>query len=203
MRTRRPSTAGPPDVVTTAVTVRASLGGVAAAPRPRRPPPPLTQEFWSARGQGAPPEGDPVVLNIVVGDPKAGEAYFAKTCTSCHTVKDMEGIATRTGDPMALQNYWVGGGGGRGGRGGRGGTPSQATATVTDASGQKFEGRLIRLDDFSVVIAPEQGMTRSFRRDGDVPKVEVRDPRQAHLKLLPSYTDKDIHDVTAYLVTFK
>ena len=156
-----------------------------------------------ARGQGAPPEGDPVVLNIVVGDPKAGEAYFAKTCASCHTVKDMEGIATRTGDPMALQNLWVGGGGGRGGRGGRGSALPQVTATVTDASGQKFEGRLIRLDDFTVVIAPETGMARSFRRDGDVPKVEVRDPRQAHLKLLPSYTDKDIHDVTAYLVTFK
>jgi cytochrome c oxidase cbb3-type subunit 3 len=155
-----------------------------------------------ARGQGAPPEGDPVVLNIVVGDPKAGEAYFAKTCTPCHTVKDMAGIATRTGDPMALQNFWVGGGG-RGGRGGRGGGGSPVTAVVTDASGQKFEGRLIRIDDFMVVIAPETGMQRSFRRDGDVPRVEVRDPRQAHLKLLPTYTDKDIHDVTAYLVTFK
>lgn len=157
----------------------------------------------TARGQGAPPAGPDIELNIVVGDAKAGEAYFKKTCTACHTVKDMEGIATRAGEPMALQNLWVGGGGGRGGRGGRGGTPSQVTALVTDASGQKFEGRLVRIDDFMVVIAPEGGMQRSFRRDGDVPKVEVRDPRQAHLKLLPSYTDKDIHDVTAYLVTFK
>ena len=157
----------------------------------------------AGRGQGAPPAGPDIELNIVVGDAKAGEAYFKKTCTACHTVKDMEGIATRAGEPMALQNLWVGGGGGRGGRGGRGGTPSQVTALVTDASGQKFEGRVVRIDDFMIVIAPEGGMQRSFRRDGDVPKIEVRDPRQAHLKLLPSYTDKDIHDVTAYLVTFK
>jgi cytochrome c oxidase cbb3-type subunit 3 len=154
----------------------------------------------SARGQGAPPEGPPAELNIVVGDPKAGEAYFAKTCSTCHSAADMQGLATRTGDPMALQNFWVGGGG-RGGRGG--GSPTPVTATVTDVSGQKVEGRLIRIDDFIVVIAQADGTHRSFRRNGDIPKVEIRDPREAHRKLLPTYTDKDIHDVTAYLVTFK
>ncbi len=155
----------------------------------------------TGRGQGAPPAGPPIVLNIVVGDAKAGQAYFAATCASCHSAADMQGIATRVPDPMALQNYWVGGGGGRGGRGG--GTPSVVTAIVTDASGQKTEGRLIRLDDFSVVVAQADGTSRSFRRDGDVPRIEVRDPREAHRKLLPSYADKDIHNVTAYLVTLK
>jgi cytochrome c oxidase cbb3-type subunit 3 len=154
----------------------------------------------SARGQGAPPEGPPIELNIVVGDAKAGQAYFAAKCTSCHTAADMQGIATRVSDPMALQNYWVGGGGGRG-RGGAPATP--VTAIVIDASGQKTEGRLIRLDDFSVVVALADGTSRSFRRDGDVPKIEVRDPLEAHRKLLPTYADKDIHDVTAYLVTLK
>ena len=154
----------------------------------------------SARGQGAPPEGPPIELNIVVGDAKAGQAYFAAKCTACHTAADMQGIATRVSDPMALQNYWVGGGGGRG----RGGAPpTPVTAIVVDASGQKTEGRLIRLDDFSVVVALADGTSRSFRRDGDVPKIEVRDPREAHRKLLPNYADKDIHDVTAYLVTLK
>ena len=154
----------------------------------------------SARGQGAPPEGPPIELNIVVGDAKAGQAYFAAKCTTCHTAADMQGIATRVSDPMALQNYWVGGGGGRG----RGGAPpTPVTAIVVDASGQKTEGRLIRLDDFSVVVALADGTSRSFRRDGDVPKIEVRDPREAHRKLLPNYADKDIHDVTAYLVTLK
>jgi len=155
----------------------------------------------SARGQGAPPEGPPVELNIVVGDAKAGQAYFNSKCTACHTASDMQGIATRAGEPMALQNLWVGGGGGRGGR--NGGPPTPTTVTVTDASGQKVEGRLVRIDDFIVVLSQADGITRSFRRDGDVPKVEIKDPRQAHLKLLPTYTDKDIHDVTAYLVTLK
>jgi cytochrome c oxidase cbb3-type subunit 3 len=36
-----------------------------------------------------------------------------------------------------------------------------------------------------------------------VPGVEIKDPRDAHRSLLPAYTDKDIHDVTAYLVTLK
>jgi cytochrome c oxidase cbb3-type subunit 3 len=154
----------------------------------------------SARGQGAPPAGPPVELNIVVGDAKAGQAYFTAKCTACHTGADMQGIATRVPDPMALQNLWVGGGraGGRGGA-----APSAVTATVTDASGQKTEGRLVRLDDFYVVVALADGTSRSFRRDGDVPKVEVKDPREAHRKLLPTYADKDIHDVTAYLVTLK
>ncbi len=112
----------------------------------------------------------------------------------------MQGIATRVSDAMALQNFWVGGGRG-GGRGGA--APSVVTATVTEASGQKTEGRLVRLDDFYVVVALPDGTSRSFRRDGDVPKVEVKDPREAHRKLLPTYADKDIHDVTAYLVTLK
>jgi cytochrome c oxidase cbb3-type subunit III len=156
----------------------------------------------SARGQGAPPAGDPVKLNIVVGDAKAGQAYFNATCTACHTEKDMQVIARRVVEPMDLQNYWVGGGGG--GRGGRGGgAASPVTVSVTDASGQKIEGRLVRLDDFMVVLVQADGTPRSFRRDGDAPKVEVRDPREAHRKLLPTYTDKDIHDVTAYLVTLK
>jgi cytochrome c oxidase cbb3-type subunit 3 len=44
---------------------------------------------------------------------------------------------------------------------------------------------------------------RTFRRNGDVPKVVVRDPMKAHKELLSQYTDKDIHDVTAYLATLK
>jgi hypothetical protein len=33
--------------------------------------------------------------------------------------------------------------------------------------------------------------------------VEVHDPMQAHKDLLSVYSDKDMHDVTAYLVTLK
>ena len=77
------------------------------------------------------------------------------------------------------------------------------TATVTLPSGQKFEGQVGRIDDFIIVLNFDDGSSRSFRRVGNVPKVELVDPRDAHRQLLPTYTDKDIHDVTAYLVTLK
>jgi cytochrome c oxidase cbb3-type subunit 3 len=155
----------------------------------------------TARGQGAPPPGPPITLNILVGNAEAGRAYFAAKCERCHSATgDLSGIATRAGNPTQLQNLWVGGrGGGRGGGGGA--TP--VTATVALPSGQKFEGRVGRMDNFFISLILEDGTIRSFRREGDTPRVEVRDPRQAHRELLPTYTDKDIHDVTAYLVTLK
>jgi cytochrome c oxidase cbb3-type subunit 3 len=74
---------------------------------------------------------------------------------------------------------------------------------VTLPSGEKVEGRLVRIDDFLVTLGLADGTTRTFRRDGDALKVDVRDPLKMHRDLLAVYTDKDLHDVTAYLVTLK
>jgi len=144
--------------------------------------------------------------NIVVGDAKAGEAYFQAKCASCHSVSgDLKGFGAKFSDPRSLQQTWlIPGGGGRFG----GGQPSPVTvppttATVTLANGQKVDGRLIRIDDFTVTVSDADGMQRTFRRDGDTPKVEIHDPIAPHRDLLKVYTDKDIHDVTAYLVTLK
>jgi cytochrome c oxidase cbb3-type subunit 3 len=65
------------------------------------------------------------------------------------------------------------------------------------------EGHLARIDDFLVSVEQADGTVRTFRRNGDVPKIVVRDPMKAHKELLSQYTDKDIHDVTAYLATLK
>ena len=163
----------------------------------------------TSRGQGSPPAGAPVELNIVVGDAAAGKTYFAAKCSSCHSATgDLAGLAGRVSDPVELQNLWVGGAGGRGGRGGRGaagGGPgrSEVTVAVTQSSGEKVEGRLVRIDDFLVVVGMPDGSTRSFRRADGVPKVDITDPLEGHKKLLLTYTDKDVHDVTAYLVTLK
>ena len=35
------------------------------------------------------------------------------------------------------------------------------------------------------------------------PKLETRDPLQPHRDLVPTYLDRDIHNLTAYLVTVK
>jgi cytochrome c oxidase cbb3-type subunit 3 len=152
------------------------------------------------RGQGSPPAGPPVELQVVVGDAKAGAAYFAAKCSSCHaTDGDLRGLATRVPEPRALQNMWVAGGG-------RGSVPSArrlVTAAVTEPSGERTEGRLVRYDDFTVTLALADGTMRSFRRTGDVPKLEINDPMAGHRALLPMLTNKDMHDLTAYLVTLK
>ena len=160
------------------------------------------------RGQGSPPPGAEVELNIVVGNAEAGRAYFQSKCSTCHSATgDLQGIASKITSPLMLQNLWItGGGGGRGGRGGRGGAAGdrpQVTVVVTPKTGGAVEGRLERIDDFLVVLTTKDGVQRSVRRDGPEPKVEIRDPFAGHKKLLTEYTDKDIHDVTAYLVTLK
>ena len=157
-------------------------------------------------GSQARPPGaaDPATLNVLVGSASAGQLYFQAKCASCHSVTgDLQGIASKYSDPRMLQNTWVSGGGG-GGRGGRGGGPTKPTpVTVTLSNGQKLEGTLIRKDDFIVTLKLADGTRKSIARDGDVPKVEVRDPDEAHKKLVPTLEDKDMHDVTAYLATVK
>jgi cytochrome c oxidase cbb3-type subunit 3 len=77
------------------------------------------------------------------------------------------------------------------------------TATITLPSGEAVEGRLVRVDEFLITLTLADGSQRTFRRTGDTPKVVIHDPLQAHRDLLPQYSDRDIHDVTAYLVTLK
>ena len=160
--------------------------------------------------QGMPPGPGVPPPSILVGDAREGQAYFATKCASCHSATgDLQGIATRIPDPKMLQNSWIAGGGRGGRRGGGGGgapdapNPRAVTATVTMPSGERIEGRLLRIDDFLVTLVLADATERTIRRNGDVPKIDLHDPMQGHRDLLPLYTDKDMHDVTAYLVTLK
>lgn len=140
---------------------------------------------------------------IVVGDAAAGQKYFQQKCASCHNpAGDLKSIAARIPDPKNLQQAWLMPGG-RGGRGAPVVAAPPTTVTVTLASGKKEEGRLERIDDFIVVLRDSSGAVRSYPRAGAQPKVEIHDPLQPHMDLLAAYTDKDIHNVTAYLVTLK
>ncbi len=161
-------------------------------------------------------------LNVLSGDPKAGEAFFngpVGKCNTCHSATgDMKGLAAKNNnDASTIQGLIVGGGsaGGRGGRG-RGGAaaadpaappaaPSKTaiTATVTTKSGEKFTGLPVQITDFVIVIQPPTGPIKSFIRQGDWPKVEQHNPLQAHVDLLGKYTDVDIHNLAAYLVSLK
>jgi len=140
--------------------------------------------------------------NILVGDAKAGQAYFNAKCGACHSVTgDLKGLGSKVADPRTLQQTWLMPGGGRGGSTVTKVTPK--TVTVTISPTQKFEGRLERIDDFTVTLEEADGSSRTFIREGSTPQVEVHDPLRPHKDLLPVYTDKDIHNVTAYLATIR
>ena len=161
-------------------------------------------------GPKARPPGKAAISDsdVLVGNAAAGQEYFQAKCASCHSVtEDLKDLATKYKDPRVLQNTWVAGGSVmvRGGLpvGGSAGKPS--AVTVTFANGQKVEGTLIRKDDFIVTLALPDGERRSISLEngGDVPKVEIHDPLDAHRQLARTLTDKEMHDVTAYLATIK
>jgi len=150
------------------------------------------------------------ILDILVGDATAGEAYFtgAGRCGTCHSPSgDLKGVGAKY-EPVALQGrlllprarvvppgapavplY---------------AQPTAIRATVTTAGGESATGGLVRLTDFDITIYdPATGATRSWLRNGDVPKVVLTDPLQAHVDQLTKWTDADMHNMTAFLATLK
>ncbi|HVW09141.1 MAG TPA: c-type cytochrome [Bryobacteraceae bacterium] len=156
--------------------------------------------------QGSPPAPGVPAPSALVGNAAAGKIYFDAHCASCHSpTGDLQGFADKYPDAKEAQNRWVSGGGGGRGRTIPGAAPDARTVmvTVTEPSGEKVEGPLVQLDDFLVSLTMPDGTIRTFSRNGDVPKVEVKDPMQAHKNLLDTLKNKDMHDVTAYLETLK
>ena len=146
------------------------------------------------------------IADIVTGDPKAGQAYFngSGKCNTCHSVAgDLKGIGAKY-DPVTLQGKFL-----MPRTAGPGGVPTasrdaaQIMVKVSLPSGRSFEGKLQHIDDFNVALIDSSGEYHSFAREGDTPRVEAHDPLQAHLDMLRKYTDTDMHNITAYLVTLK
>ena len=153
--------------------------------------------------QGMPPSVGQEPPSVLVGDARAGQAYFDAKCNGCHSpTGDLKGIATRIPDPKALQNRWVAGGR-RTPRRRLGNSSRPPSPSPSYLQAKKWTGRLVRIDDFLVTVGLPDATVRTFRRDGDVPKVEVHDPMKAHRDMLSVYTDQNMHDVTAYLATLK
>jgi hypothetical protein len=147
----------------------------------------------------------PSTVSILVGDAKKGEAYVAQTCAKCHTTSALRDFAAKLDDPKTLQQMWL-----MPGSGGRGFGPNTApiprppiTALVTMPSGERLEGRVEHIDDFTVVLLMNDGQRRTIKTFGTTARLELRDPLQPHKELLPIYTDSDIHNVTAYLVSLR
>jgi cytochrome c553 len=143
-------------------------------------------------------------LSVVTGDAKRGEAYFNGTgkCNTCHSpTGDLAKIGGKY-PPEQLQTrfLWPEGGGF--------GSPSRARkVTVTLPSGEKITGTTKRIDDFHVSLYDANGdfhsWSREPSREGGAIRVELEDRMAAHRLLLEKYSDDDIHNLTAYLVTLK
>jgi mono/diheme cytochrome c family protein len=149
--------------------------------------------------------GSPVftVQDIRTGDPKAGEAYFNGDgkCSTCHSATgDLAGISSRASTPVDLQQRLLF----PSGRGRGAGAPNRAavTVTLTPASGAPMSGVLVQMDDLHVTFRDESGAHRVVRR-APMLKVVKTDPLQAHHELLDRITDKNIHDLVAYLESLK
>ena len=150
------------------------------------------------------------ILDIVVGDAQAGEAYFngAGRCSSCHSpTGDLKGVGAKY-EPATLQGRLLLPRGRATPPGGPSvplyADPTGIKATVALPSGESVSGGLVKLTDFEVTIYDAgSGRMRSWLRTGDVPKVVVTDPLQAHLDHLTKWTDADMHNMTAYLAGLK
>lgn len=147
--------------------------------------------------------------DILVGDARAGAEYFNGEggCTTCHSATgNLAGIASRITDPVNLQQRFLFPANTFGGR--RGGGPAAARTgpvvrvTVTPKGGQAVTGELVQMDDFNVTLRGADGQPRTFRRTPELSVVKD-DPYAAHVALLDRITDKQIHDVVAYLWTLK
>jgi mono/diheme cytochrome c family protein len=171
----------------------------------------LKQRLYDTLNRGPGNSGNPAP-NIVTGDATAGSAYFngAGKCNTCHSpTGDLAGIASRF-DAVTIQQRFLFPAPGRGG--GRGGAVAAAasggpavkvvTWTVTLPDGTSVTGTPIRVDDFDVQLRDANGDYHSWKRTPAM-KLVKHDPYAAHSAMLTQYTDKNIHDVVAYLETLK
>ena len=180
------------------------VGEVIRAGRPDKGMPPLPLNdaqiqdiatYLHARAADALNSGD-VPANyplekLLTGNAQAGKAFFdgAGGCKNCHSATgDLATIRTKY-PPVELQSRMLYPGGKR------------TVAIVTLPSGEQVKGPLVRVDDFVISLRDASGWYKSFSRDSV--KLELQDPLAAHRDLLTKLTQADVHNLFAYLQTFK
>jgi cytochrome c oxidase cbb3-type subunit 3 len=125
------------------------------------------------------------------GDAKAGQVFFQANCGGCHSLTGtFAKIGAKFPQAVTMQARFL--------------WPAPQGArqvSVTPASGETIAGNLIKYDDFTVSLRTAGGEFHEWPRDQV--KVQVEDKLSGHRALLPRYTDADIHNITAFLVTLK
>lgn len=126
------------------------------------------------------------------GNAEQGKAFFAAHCASCHSVTgDLAHIGSKFPTVEAIQRRFLWPESRR----------EEVQGTVTTASSEKIAGTLVKLNDFDVALTDADGHYHSWPRQQV--QVSVKDRLAAHRALLPLYTDADIHNLAAYLLTIK
>lgn len=135
--------------------------------------------------------------DLLAGDAARGRVYFDANCAQCHAADgDLAGVASRhVGLQLVMKMLNP--------RGGP--TPASPRAQpvlhVTEAGGASFSGTLAHRDEFTVALRDADGVYRSWRTDAVTWRVD--DPLDAHIAQIPRYTDADMHDVVAFLMTLE
>lgn len=127
--------------------------------------------------------------DLLTGNAEVGKQYFDQKCAQCHSATgDLAGLTKRLRG-LRLEERML--------------YPRGAKSTVTVAlpNGETVSGELAYLDEFTVALKDASGKHHSWRT-GDV-KYTVSSPAEAHVDLLPKYTDEDVHNLMAYLETLR
>jgi mono/diheme cytochrome c family protein len=132
--------------------------------------------------------------NVLTGNVKDGEAYFngAGKCNMCHSITgDLAGFGKTTNAVNIQQRFMF-----------PRARTKRLTITVTPANGVAVTGTPVHIDDFDVSLRDDKGEYHSWKRTPAL-KVVKNDPLKAHIELLDTITDKNMHDIVAYLESLK
>lgn len=133
--------------------------------------------------------------DLATGKADAGRRYFNRKggCSGCHSATgDLAGIASRYQGLQLLQRMLY-----------PSGQPAPAAPKVsfTLPEGQTVVAPLAGQDEFTITVLDPTGARQTYARSAV--KFKIDDPMSAHFDQLGKYTDKDMHDVFAYLETLK
>ena len=133
--------------------------------------------------------------DLATGKADAGRRYFNRkgSCSGCHSATgDLAGIASRYRGLQLLQRMLY-----------PSGQPAPAPPKVsfTLPEGQTVIAPLAGQDEFTITVLDPAGARQTYARSAV--KFKIDDPMSAHFDQLGKYTDKDMHDVYAYLETLK
>jgi len=130
--------------------------------------------------------------DLRTGNAAEGKQYFEGQgrCSTCHSASgDLAHVGTKlVGLRLEMRMLYPNG--------------AKSKATVTLPSGKLVTGEVTYDDEFTIGIRDSEGRYHSWPKTADL-KLKIDAPAEAHAELLGKYSDRDIHNLMAYLQTLK